>query len=573
MTEWVPAAPQPERATELAATLGISPLIAQVLLNRGLEAVADADRFLHPHLGDLYDPFLLPDMERATDRIIRALGANERITIFGDYDVDGTAATAMLLRFFRALGRECEFYIPDRNTEGYGLNVVAIDQLADQGTTLIITVDNGTTAHIALARAKARGIDVIVTDHHEPGDEPTTEAYAVINPKRADSRYPESVLCGAGVAFKLLTALRARLRQTPQFGNGPEPNLKQFLDLVTVATIADIVPLTGENRILCYFGFAQLRAHACCGLQALMQQAGVDPAHVDTYRVAFGLAPRLNAAGRLAHARLAVELLATDDATRAHTLAAELDRLNRERQTIEAEIVAQCEARLAADTAGTERVCIVLADASWPVGVIGIIAGRLAERYRVPTVLIGLGEAVARGSARGIGDFPLLEALLDTRDTLLSCGGHRAAAGLTLQPAAWEAFAARFTEAAARRLRPEHRHRRIRIDAQLDPTAVTPALTQELQRLQPFGPGNPEPLFTLCNTQVVQRRIVGTKHLRLRLAGTHSPLDAIGFSMGEHTHGNLAALDVAFHLEFNTFQGKTSMQLRLRDLRPAEMSS
>ncbi|MBI4237658.1 MAG: single-stranded-DNA-specific exonuclease RecJ [Deltaproteobacteria bacterium] len=568
-TDWSLACPQPEQAATLAAALGVSSITAQVLIHRGIADPATAERFLHPRLSDLHDPFLLPDMERATDRIIRALATNERITVFGDYDVDGTAATALLLRFFRAIGHDIEFYIPDRNTEGYGLSVTAVNQLADLGTTLILTVDNGTTAHVALEQARARGVDVIVTDHHEPGEAHSTAAFAVINPKRANSQYPESVLCGAGVAFKLLTALRARLRDAPQLMNGPEPNLKQFLDLVAVATIADIVPLTGENRILCRFGFDQLKTHAGCGLHALMRQAGMLPSEVDTYRIAFGLAPRLNAAGRLAHARLAVELLATEDAARAATLAAELDRLNAERQAIEARILAECEARLAADPDLASRPCLVLADAAWPVGVIGIIAGRLAERYRVPTVLIGLGGDIARGSARSIGEFPLLDALLETRDTLLTCGGHRAAAGLTLRPDQWTAFAKRFAGVAARHLLPTHRQRRITIDAQLDAAAITPTLTKELAQLHPFGPGNPEPLFTLHGTSVVQRRIVGKNHLRLRLAGAHSPLDAIGFSMGEHSHGNGASLDVAFHLEFNTFQGRTSLQLRLRDLRPA----
>lgn len=567
MYRWKIAAPDPAQQQILCESLGLSPITAQLLINRGLTTPASAGNFLNPALSQLHDPFTLPDMPRAVDRIVAALERREPITIYGDYDTDGACATALLLRFLHAAGAaHVDAYIPHRTQEGYGLHVAALDRLAGRGTALVITVDTGTTAHEAIAYAKARGMDVIVTDHHEVVALPDA-AYAVINPKRPDSTYPFDGLCGAGVAFKLLMALRRALRERGWFATHPEPALRPLLDLVAVATVADVVPLVDENRVLCAAGLRQLAKAPQCGLDALMRVAGVDRARIDSYTIGFGIAPRINAAGRLAHADAAVRLLTTDDAAQADQIAGELQKLNVARQQVEGKIQEAIHERLGHDPQLRDRASIVLASTEWPAGVVGIVAGRLAEQYRVPTIVIGLDDAgVGRGSARTVGDFPLLEAIAHCGQWLQAYGGHRMAAGLTIHADQIDAFASAFEAHARTLLTPAMRERVLSVDAEAAAADLTMALVDELAQLGPHGLGNREPLLVVRDLAVQEERVVGTKHLRMRLGFEAVVHAAIGFSLATHPVRGSRRVDVACTPQINVWQGVTSLQLKLRDL-------
>lgn len=556
----------PAEADALARQLNLSPLIAHCLINRGITTPDAAAAFLAPQLAHLLDPAQLPDLEPAVHRIVQALARNETIGIFGDYDADGTTATALLVRFFRALGRTAPYYIPHRTTEGYGLNIAGLRALREQGATLVITVDTGSTGGPVIAQAKNElGLDIIVTDHHELTDFPNA-ACAVVNPKRLPDPHPLRVLCGAGVALKLLMALRARLRATPELLPHGAPNLKQWLDLVGIATIADLVPLTHDNRVLCHAGLQQLRTAPGLGVRALMDAAGITRAQLTAHQVAFRIAPRLNAAGRMAHANLAVELLTTDDPQTAQQLAAQLTQLNQDRQTQEQTMLDAADTMIRADPLWTSRSSLVIAHRDWSPGIVGIVAGRLAEHYRLPTIVIGITETLARGSARTVGAFPLLTAIQACRAHLAHCGGHDMAAGVSLTPEQIPAFQTAFEQFSQTHLTPADRQPTLRLDALLTLDQITPALCQELQQLAPFGQANPEPLFGMRGIAAQSPKIVGTKHLKFSLPTPRGPLGAIGFSMADLMPIMAQHVDLAFTIAPNEWNGVTSTQLTLRHL-------
>ncbi len=563
-TRWEFADVDAGAVQRLADELSIHPMTAKILVKRGIVDPDLARIFLAPELSQLHDPFLLPDMDVAVARLIVAMTDNEAITICGDYDTDGVCSTALLLRFLRQIGARVDHYIPHRERDGYGLQAAAVTQLVARGSTLLVTVDNGTGALEAVAAASAAGLDVIITDHHEVGDA-LPKALAIVNPKRADAKYPFTGLCGAGVAFKLLMALRQRLRTTGWFATHPEPNLRELLDLVAVATVADVVPLIDENRILVAHGLRQLQRQPKIGLRELLRVAGTPSDRIDSYALGFQLSPRLNAAGRLAHADLALELLATEDTARAAVLAGELNALNAQRQQTEARIIAQIRERIALVPDLHSRSSLVLADVAWPVGVVGIVAGRIAETYRLPAVVIGLPGEVGRGSARTVGNFPLLESIAACRDSLQHFGGHEAAAGLTIAADRVEQFTNDFEVAARARLQPSMREKSLRADAEITVSELSRELTDELQRLGPFGMGNPEPLLVVRGAQVERRRIVGNNHLQLRVRQQQTILPAIGFSMGQHPAIDAAVVDLIGTPTLNTWQGATTVQLRMRD--------
>ncbi len=553
-------------ALALAGTLGVHPLIAQVLCNRGIADPETAERFLRPQLTHLHDPFLLPDMDVAVTRLERAMHDDTRIAIYGDYDVDGTCGTAMLVRFFRALGCSVDTYIPHREREGYGMHRAAIDALHARGTQIILTVDTGTTAHESIQHARALNIDVIVTDHHEVDTIPPA-ALAVINPKRADHAYPFRELCGTGVAFKLMMALRQRLRHNGWFAARAEPNLRAFLDLVAVATVADIVPLVGENRTLASIGLQQLIDAPQCGLRALMRVASVARAQANAYTIGFQIGPRINAAGRMAHAQEALDLLLTDDAPEAERLAKQLNGYNVQRQQVENEIRDQVTQRLAQHTALDEQRSIVLGDPQWPAGVVGIVASRIAETYRMPTILVGFSGEIGKGSARTVGRFPLLDAIRAAGEHLEAYGGHAAAAGVTVRQEKFAQFVHAFESIARDLLQAEHRERLLHVDAELRWDEITLGLAEQLAALEPFGLGNPTPLFLVCNVPVQQRRIVGKNHLQLQFLNADQIIRAIGFTMGDHPDSAASPLDIICTPTPNTWNGSTTVQLKLRDLR------
>ncbi len=564
---WVEVEADAARSAALAAALGLHPLAARILAARGLGDPEAARAFLDPRLADLPDPFLMRGMEGAVARIVAAVERGERIATYGDYDVDGVTSTVLLAGFLRAAGADVVTYTPHRLVEGYGLNVAAVERLVAGGARLVVSLDCGITSVAEVAAAAALGVDAVVVDHHTvPVDLPA--AVAILNPHQPGCGYPSKELAAVGVTFALVMALRRRLRERGRFGDGrPEPNLREALDLVALGTIADVVPLTGANRILVRHGLEELARSRRPGILALKRVAGIPGgAPVSAGQVGFRLGPRINAAGRLDDAGRGVRLLATADPAEAEALAQELDRENQARQEIERRMLEEARADAAARVAAGARG-LVLAREGWHPGVVGIVAARVAERFHRPAVLIGIAEGVGKGSGRSIEGFHLHAALAACGEHLERFGGHRHAAGLTLTAARIEPFRRAFEAHAAAALADDDLVPRCRVDGWIAEREATAQVAEALARLGPFGAGHPEPVLAL-RTRALRARTVGAggQHLKLGLAGG---LDAIGFGMGERAAGCEGPIEAAFTLGFDEWDGARRLQLRLRDLRPA----
>ncbi|MGH8761118.1 MAG: single-stranded-DNA-specific exonuclease RecJ, partial [Burkholderiales bacterium] len=475
----------------LAQALSISPITASVLLGRGITTPDEAGRWLALHTDPSHDPFLLPDMERAVDRLRRAIDLGERICFYGDYDVDGVSATSIYLSFFQSLGANAHVYIPHRLHEGYGLNAEAIRSLHQDGVSLVVTSDCGTTSHREIELANQLSIDVVVTDHHQP-EERLPPALALLNPYRADAVYPFKGLCSGGLAYKVVQAYHMKYET--------DFPIDTLHDLVALSTIADIVPLQDENRRFVREGLAQMSRGARCGIRALKQVAGITR-DCTAETVAFKLAPRLNAAGRLAHALLGVQLLTTESEPEARQLAEELDRLNRERQQIEEKITTETLASVDRDEL---PAAFVLGARSWHLGVVGIVAARLVDRFHRPAVVMAINEqGIAKGSARTIPGFDLYQALTACRDLLVAYGGHPSAAGLTVEEARIPELRERFSQLAATATGGGRRVQTLHVDAEVNLAEVNLKLIRELGTLHPFGAGNPEPTLAVRNLSVL----------------------------------------------------------------------
>lgn len=551
----------------LATALGLPLLHARLLATRGVETEQQAQEFLNPSLAQLGDPLQLKGMAEAVARLITAREQGETVCVHGDYDVDGVTAVALLVSFFRAVGIAACHVIPKRLETGYGLSVEGVDGAIALGAALLITVDCGITSVAEADYCAARGIDLIITDHHTPGAV-IPAAVAVINPLQPGCTAGCSQLAGVGLAFKLAVALRSRLRELGCFATTAEPNLRAYLDLVTLGTIADLVPLVGENRIMTFFGLQELASSSRTGVQALKRVA-VLPTDVTASDVGFRLAPRINAAGRLDDAAMGVELLLTEDGKLAEMLATELDAANRERQEIEQAILADALHRLEHDPALKERTAVVMASTDWHPGVIGIVASRIVERCHRPVLLLAIEGAEGRGSGRSIPAFHLYEALASSAAHLLKYGGHRQAAGLTLAMERFERFYDDFDRYARENLRDEDLIPELLLDAELSPAEIDSQLLGFLERLKPFGMGNPEPLFMLRGMRVTSCRIIKESHLKLRLAAGEAVFDAIGFKMAGRADEH-DIVDIACVPEVNLWQGRQSIQLRLKDIRRSE---
>ncbi len=559
--EWVIRPSDPVACRILAEGLNLHAVTAAVLAARGRCSLEEARSALAGEEVPDPDPFLLPGMDRAVDRVHRALHNHERILVYADYDVDGASAASLYLEFFKGLGHPAGLYIPHRLTEGYGLNESAVRGIAASGVSLLITADCGTTSHAEIALAQSLGVDVIVTDHHLP-EETLPPALAVVNPCRTDSGYPFRGLCSGGLAYKVATAYLAR------YGMGrAEMNSDAWLDLVALATIADVAPLQAENRTMVRRGLRAISQGTRLGIRALKAVAGVTGA-CGVGTVGFTLAPRLNAAGRLGEAALAVRLLLADDAREAEDLARVLDRLNRDRQMIEEKVTAEALQALDGSTQGP----IVLASRGWHPGVVGIVAGRLAERCHRPTVLIAVNEqGVGRGSARTITGVNIFEAIAQCRDHLDAFGGHAAAAGLTVREDRIPGFRARLAEVLEGPLGSAGARPRLVCDAEVEPHTLSLGAASELARLGPFGAGNPEPMLVLRSLRIASARVVGADHLKLTVRRDGGAfLDAIGFRMGSLASLGLSQadpVDVAGALETNIWNGTERVQIRLKDVR------
>jgi single-stranded-DNA-specific exonuclease len=543
-----------------ADALAISPVTASVLLGRGVTTATEANRWLTLEQSELHDPFLLPDVEQAVDRLSRAIAQGETICFYGDYDVDGVSATSLYLSFFQSLDARAVAYIPHRLREGYGLNVGALRQLKSEGVTLVVTSDCGTTAVMEVEAARQMGMDVIITDHHQT-DQALPPALAVINPHRADAHYPFKGLCSGGLAYKVAQAYSVK------YGEGAR-SLAMNQDLVALATVADVVPLQDENRAFVREGLVQITRGARCGLRALKQVAGVTrDCMPDT--IAYRLAPRLNAAGRLAHAMTSVRLLTTESELEARELADELERLNRERQQIEETIMREA---LAALDDGSGMDAIVLGERGWHLGVVGIVAGRLVERFHRPAVVIAIDEkGIGKGSARTVPGIDLYQALCACRDLLEGFGGHPSAAGLTIRESRIPEFRERFASVVGTVAGNAPSPPTLHLDAEVQLPEVTLQLIRELGSLHPFGAGNPEPMLAVRGLSILNARVVGEKHLKLTVRqGRSVTFDSIGFGMGDVDRLGIdlrSLVDLAFVPELNHWNGYDRIQLRIRDVR------
>lgn len=570
---WVMRSPDERRVQSIVSqtSVSLSPLLSCLLVNRGVDTPEKVAVFLSPSLRTgLRSPLLFPDMDRATERLLRARARGERVCIYGDYDVDGVTGSAQLLLFLRELGMTPDLYIPHRTREGYGLNTQAISLIADRGTKVLVTADCGATAHKEITLAQSLGIDVIICDHHHvPEQRPP--AYAVLNPMEKECAFSFTGLSGAGVVFYLLMGLRMRLREQ---GQEQVPDLRRYLDLVTLGTVADLVPLVEENRVLVTYGLREIEQSQRPGIRALKEVSG--DAEVSSSYIGFRLGPRLNAGGRLDEAQKAVELLTTTDGERARVLAADLDRENRLRQGIEEKILFQAIAMVEAWPDLAERRSIVLASAEWHAGVIGIVASRLVERFARPTILIALTGMTGKGSGRSPKIFHLYEGLKACADLLDSYGGHRQAAGLLIQADRIATLADQFETVARERLSAEDLVPVFEVDAELDLSRVDAQTIAEVRRLEPYGQGNPEPVFLARGTEIVSFRVVGGNpllgkagHLKLVLRSCQGgrPLDAIGFGMADMPVRQGGRIDVLYTPEINVWNGHASLQLRLRDLK------
>ncbi|MBC8450843.1 single-stranded-DNA-specific exonuclease RecJ [bacterium] len=556
--------PDPGKArqiSELAQALDAPGAFAAVLVNRGVTTADTAASFLKPDRSQLYDPLLLPDIEPALDRLRTAIDKGERIFICGDYDVDGITSIVLMKRCLESAGVDVGFYIPNRLDEGYGLSERGVVIAKESGAGLIVTVDSGVTGHEQIDVASKLGIDVIVTDHHEPQDT-LPNALAVVDPKRKDSRYPYKDLAGVGVAFKVLEALARDYRDVAY-------TVEENLDIVAVGTVADIVPLNSENRILTSLGLDRLRATTNPGLAALMKAAAVEPASVQSTHIGFALGPRLNAAGRLGDASIGVELLTTEDASKADAIALELDGENRKRRQLERQVLDDA-TRILEETVDLGRNrSIVLWSAGWHAGVIGIVASRIAKQYNRPTVLLSITDGIAKGSGRSIPGFDLHAALISCKDHLLSFGGHQYAAGVSLAEEHLEVFRACVEDAVSSKLSPDDLVSEVEIDAMIPLTECSFELVNMLKRVRPFGAGNPEPVFGTRDVKVTSAKVVGNGHLKMTVEQGEKVMDAIGFGLGEvfddlKRSGGMVSL--AYVLEENTWRGVTNLQLRLKDV-------
>jgi len=554
-----PYAPQLARETE------ISTLKAQILINRGISDSSSIKSFLSPRLSNLIDPMLLKDMDKAVELILKAIQNREKITIYGDYDADGITATTLLLNLFSSLDIPASYYIPNRINEGYGLNPDAVEKIAKNGTKLIITVDCGTADRKELDLAKRLGMKVVVTDHHQIPEE-FNPICPVINPYRPDSSFPFKNLAGVGLAFFLAIAIRATMRETGWFKVRPEPDLRNYLDLVAIGTVADMVPLHDQNRILVHTGIEAMKASKWPGIKAIQEISQVDIPNITSHDLAFRLAPRINAPGRMGEAEIGVKVLTTDQEALAMSLAREMNTINSHRQTIEQNILEQIEETIIPREDMKNRKTLILSDHGWHMGVLGIVASRLLEKYYRPTLVLSIRDGMAIGSGRSIDGFNLYKALSKLEHLFERFGGHYHAAGFSLKASNIEALSWGLEDLAQEELKKEDLIPAIEIDGEVMLSDITLETVTDLRSLFPFGAGNPEPIFYTHSLSVLDSRIVGERHLKLRVKQGGVVMDAIGFGLSDRDPLQGESINVVFTPDIDQWQGYKKVQLKMIDL-------
>lgn len=546
----------------LAKSLSIPEGLARVLSARGLSGNSQAESFLSPSIEEIHDPFLMDGMEAAVDRVELAVKSGEMIWIHGDYDVDGTASASMMLLFLREIGARVQYFIPHRQGDGYGLSAASINKAREAGTSLIITVDCGITSVEAIRLAASYGIDVIVCDHHEPG-ESQPEAVAILDPIKPGCNYPFKYLAACGVAYKLIQAL--------SINRGEAERAYNYLDFVAVASAADIVPLIGENRALVYAGLELLNAIPRPGFKGLLDCADMNRNPITTSSIIFGLAPRINAAGRVGDARRAVEMMTQTDEVAAFAIAQELERDNRTRRTLDEFTFEQAYREADAYLADGKRRSLVLHRDEWHAGVIGIVASRLVEKFHVPSIMLTTVDSYAKGSARSIKDFDIHGALKSCERFLLEFGGHKHAAGLSLSVENIPAFREEFDSIARDAVTNEMMIPELLIDTELHLSELSPLFFETIKKFAPFGHHNPKPVFYSQNVVSANNvKIVGNNHLKFRALQANFTIDAIGFNLGDKLAfcRNGRSFSIAYTLEENTHNGNITPQISIKDLRP-----
>ncbi len=558
----------PAICRRLEEELGIESTIARLLVLRDIHTIEEAERFLSPAWEHMPKPEQMLGMKEACERITLALERNERIVIYGDYDVDGVTSTSTLYLFLLELGVQSDrlhFFIPHRVTHGYGLQKACFPEIVALGCDLLVTVDCGISSREEVGELRQMGMDVIIIDHHQaPPDLP--EANAILNPHQPRCPYPEKILAAVGVTFQLMIGLRSFLRERGFFTakRRAEPKLNRYLDFVALGTVADIVPLRGVNRLLVNKGLQQMKRTEWLGLRALMEVAGVRE-KVEAYDLGFKIGPRVNAAGRMSDASAGVELLTTQDFHRARSLAEVLNRENQERQQTEREIQNQARDLLEKSPDLLSEHAIVLGHEQWHPGVIGIVASRLVDAYHRPVVVIALNGSEGKGSARSISGFHLYNALKACESLLLKCGGHAAAAGLSIKTEQLGAFREAFTAQARAALTPEDLQPRLEYDIEMDPGDLKQELLDALERLEPFGMGNPAPVFVARDLAIVSQRIVKQQHLKLSVRGRKQPRDGIAFNQSPLPPTKRIA--IAYKPQINDFQGRHSIEMMIKQIR------
>ncbi len=551
-------------AERLSNELEISPLAGRILAGRGIRTAAEARAYIRPSLDSLHDPFLMHDMGAAVDRLCRAIDSNERIMVYGDYDVDGTTAVALMYSFLRTQTDNLIYYIPDRYTEGYGISTKGIDTAKAEGCSLVIALDCGIKAVDKMEYASQLGIDFIICDHHTPGAV-LPKTVAVLNMKRADCLYPFKELSGCGVGFKLVQAYSQRRGIDPQ-------EVYRLLPLLAMSIASDIVPVTGENRILAFYGLRALNAFPSVGLQAIMQVAGIEGKTINISDLVYKIGPRINAAGRIKSGAEAVRLLITDDAEAALRFAQDIDSYNQDRRDFDSKTTDEALEQLAKDPMNSSKFTTVVYSPDWHKGVVGIAASRLTETYYRPTIVLTAGEDdIISGSARSVSDFDIYTAIDSCRDLLTNFGGHKYAAGLSMHLKDLPEFQRRFEQYVAEHITPEQQCPTLDVEAEVELSDMNWKMYKILQCLEPFGPGNERPLF-LCRNLINNRNsraVSDGKHLHLDLTDCVVAMDGIAFGQGDKAMHlqNGKSIDICFYLEENSFRGRTTLQMNAQDIK------
>ncbi|CDS92902.1 MULTISPECIES: single-stranded-DNA-specific exonuclease RecJ [Sphingobacterium] len=552
-----------KKVNQLSNELGINPVLAELLVSRNIETFDASKHFFRPSLDQLHNPFLMQDMEKAIARITTAIGQNEKILIYGDYDVDGTTAVAVVYSFFREFHSRIEFYIPDRYAEGYGISTQGIDYAAENGFSLIIALDCGIKANDKVEYANSKNIDFIIGDHHLPGDE-LPPAFAVLDPKRKDCNYPYKELSGCGIGFKLIQAFIMKNDMSLDI-------CYQYLDLVAVSIASDIVPITGENRILTHFGLIKLNTNPCCGLQALVDLSTNKTKTFTVNDIVFQIGPRINASGRIDHAKDAVKLLISKSLQEAKDFSINIDDQNNVRKDFDLRITEEALAIIDDNDSLKTRKSTVLYKSDWHKGVIGIVASRLTERYYRPTIILTETNGHIAGSCRSVIGFDLYEALSECSDLLDQFGGHKYAAGLTMQIENIKLFQDRFEQVVTRLIKPEMLTQEILIDTKLHLQDIDAKFHRILSQFEPFGPQNESPIFLSQKVSLIgSAYLVGSNHLKMTVKQEHSPsFDCIGFGLSEHieTINSGKPFDMCYSIEENVWRGKKNLQLNLKGIR------